>query len=356
MRSLIKGVLLLGLPLLAGTAVLIWYANAQRYVSTDNAYVKSNLVAVSAAIDGQVTDVRVGDNESVRRGQTLFFIDRRPYEIALRRAQADLAAVGNDIRSMKAQYAQSRAEVTDAKQRAAFVARQRDREHRLSKRGMSTDAKLDAVQYDMTQASQRVRALEQRARRTLAELGGKVDSPLETHARYQGAIAVRDRAALSLEYTEVRAPSDGTVSRMKLQRGEWIEAGKTVFTLVEQGALWVEANVKETQLTFVRERQKVQLRVDAYPDLSWAGQVQTISSATGSEFLVLPAQNATGNWVKVVQRLPVRIGFSAGGLDRGILRSGMTVSISIDTERETQWTALLRDASASLGLSWSNGH
>lgn len=349
MRLVIKLILLVVVPAMVGLAVLHLYAKGQRFVRTDNAYIKSNLIAISPSIDGRVTRVHVKDNQEVKKGDHLVTLDPRPHEIALSRANARVAAVRNDIASVQAQYEQFQAEVRDARARVEYLTRRREREKGLEKRGMTTASKLDEVEYGVSEAGQRVRALEQRVRQVVAELGGKVDINPEAHAKYLEALAARDEAKLALEYTEVRAPSDGSVSRMKLQPGEWIESGKTVFSLIEHGRVWVEANLKETQLTHVSVGQLVSLGVDAYPDEDWSGRVVSISAATGSEFLVLPAQNATGNWVKVVQRLPVRIEFDPFPTPR-VLRSGMTVTVSIDTGKEAELFSLVREAAASLGL------
>lgn len=349
MRILVRLALILVVPAAVGLAVLLWYAKQQRFVSTDNAYVKSNLIAISPSIDGRVVDVHVADDQAVGEGDLLISLDRRPHEIALARAEARLAAVRNDIASMQAQYAQIQAELVDAQERVRYMARRRAREQRLATRGMTTESKLDEVEYDESEAAQRVRALEQRARQALAELGGRADVEPEAHPKYLEALAARDEARLALEYTQMRAPADGIVSRMKLQPGEWIESGRTVFTLIEVDRPWVEANLKETQLAHLRVGQPVRVAVDAYPGAGWSGRVASIAAATGSEFLVLPAQNATGNWVKVVQRVPVRVELEPSD-DPRPLRAGMTVTVSIDTGREAELLSLVRAAKASLGL------
>ena len=202
----------------------------------------------------------------------------------------------------------------------------------------------------MIEASTRRRALQQRALRALAALGGRADRDPEEHPKYLEAMAAREEAALALSYTRVTAPAAGTVSRVKLQIGEWLQSGRTVFTLIEDGKKWVEANLKESQLTHITVGQRVEMTVDAYRDLRWAGHVQHISGATGSEFLVLPAQNATGNWVKVVQRLPVKIAIDTSATAMPALRAGMTVSVAIDTEQDTDLWALWRQTAASLGM------
>ena len=349
MRTVIRLVLLIVVPCAAGLVILAWYAQTQRYVTTDNAYVRSNMVAISPAIDGRVTAVHVVDDQAVFRGDRLFSLDRRPHEIALARVSAALGAVRNEIASMKARYAEAQAGFRDAAERMKHRTRKLQREQALATRGMSTASKLDDAEYEVKEAAERVRALEQQARQALAELGGDANVVPEEHPRYLKEMATRDQVRLALEYTEVKAPSDGIVSRMKLQSGEWLESGRTVFVLVEHSRLWVEANLKETQLTDVAIGQPVVLKVDAYPSSVWMGRITSISAATGSEFLVLPAQNATGNWVKVVQRLPVRVVVESAP-ELPTLRAGMTVTASIDTGKESGLFSLVRQTAASLGL------
>ena len=349
MRTAIRLILLIGVPLALALMVLAWYAQSQRYVTTDNAYVKSNLVAISPSMDGRVIAVHVSDDQLVRQGELLFTLDRRPHEIALARANAALGAVRNDIASMQARYAQAQAALRDATERVKHRKRRLAREIALTRRGMSSASRLDDAEYEVKEAAERVRGLESQVRQALAELGGDARVEPERHPRYLEALAARAEATLSLEYTKVRAPTDGIVSRMKLQAGEWLESGRTVFMLIEHARLWVEANLKETQLTDVTIGQSVALRLDAYPAHEWLGRIVSISGATGSEFLVLPAQNATGNWVKVVQRLPVRIELEPAP-NRPTLRAGMTVTVSIDTGKEGELLSLVRETTASLGL------
>jgi len=347
-RIAIRFVLIVLVPLVVLVAVLSWYAGEQRFVRTDNAYVKADLVAVSGAIDGRVVEVLVHDDERVEKGALLLRLDPRPRRVAVARAEAKVAEARNEVLALAAQYAETQHEMARARERVAYFQRQVGRERSLAGKGLSSESSLDEIRFELRSARQEVAALEQRARRALAEMGGRADLSPESHPRYLEATAVRDQALLALEDTEIRAPASGRVSRMRLQPGEWVESGKTLFTVVEDGAPWVEANLKETQLTHVETGQPVELRLDAYPDRPRKGHIGSISAATGSQFLVLPAQNATGNWVKVVQRVPVHIDLDPGpeapGLGAPELRAGMTVSVTIDTGRESEWTALLRDA------------
>jgi len=174
--------------------------------------------------------------------------------------------------------------------------------------------------------------VEERINRVLASLGGDPQFPVERHPRYQEAKAAYDAAALDLSRSQVRASTPGVVSNMKLQTGEYVEARKPVFSLIHSGPVWIEANFKETQLTYMTVGQPATVVADAYPDVQWKAVVDTIAPATGAEFAVLPPQNATGNWVKVVQRLPVRVRVEQPS-DLPQLRAGMTVTVSVDTGR-----------------------
>ena len=207
---------------------------------------------------------------------------------------------------------------------------------------MSREDQHDEAQNNLETAKKRLSALRERTSRALAALDGKPDTPAERHPRYQQALAMRDTAQLDLERTRVSAPAPGVISNLKLRPGEFVEHGASKFSLVDDGPPWIEANYKETQLTDMREGQPVSFTADAYPGVTWKARVTTIGAATGAEFAVLPPQNATGNWVKVVQRIPVRIAIEEVS-GRPPLRAGMTVNVSVDTGREKSAFGLVRD-------------
>ena len=345
---MVRILLLFVLPVVAGLIALQWYAANARYVTTDNAYIKADIITVSPSINGRVTAVHIDDNQWVGEGEVLFELDARPHEISLSRAQARMHSIENEILSMRAQYAQINAEIADADERVKYLKRQRQRQEDLGAQGMATEAAMDDAEYQVVQATQSLHALEQKAQRQLAELSGALDSPLEEHPKFLEAMSAMSEAGLAIEYTVVRAPSSGTISRMRLQPGEWVEAGEPVFSLLEDGDLWIEANLKETQLTHVREGQGVSFTVDAYPGTTFDAKIGSISAATGAEFLILPPQNATGNWVKVVQRIPVRIEIAEARSENDQpLRAGMTVKVSVDTKIEHAMFGLFGEATAS---------
>ena len=346
-RRLIRPVLLVMVPVIAGLIGLYWYAMTGRFVSTENAYVKADMVAISPDVDGRVIAVEVAENQFVRQGDVLFRLDPEPFQIALDMAEAKMLAVRNDIEAARAEFRQVEAEIEEARERVQFYAHQAERQRELQGRGISTEVRLEEAEVELIAAQQRVAALQEKLRTVLAKLGGDPASAAELHPMYRQAEAERGMAALDLADAVVRAPVDGVVSRMRLQPGEWLEEGEPAFSMINPATTWIEANLKETQLEHVQVGQRVEIAADAYPNALWVGNVASISPATGAEFALIPPQNATGNWVKVVQRLPVRIAVGPRE-DQPSLRAGMTVSVSIDTEREPELAKLFNRAVAAV--------
>ena len=332
-RFVLRMVLLVAAPLAAVAIGVYLYAESGRYVTTENAYVKANVVAISADVSGRVEWVGVEDNTLVREGQVLFRLDQQPFRIALHRTEAELDLVRTEVEHLRTDYHEALAEVAEEDERVKFLARQLARQETLRDRKLGSEEAYDQAAHDLALSKRRIRVLRQRVQRTLQSLGGDPEVQVEEHARFLRARAERDHAAIALADTLVEAPIDGVVSNMKLQAGEYVEEGEAVFSIIEHGKVWVEANLKETQLTHVLEGQSAAVVVDAYPGVEWKATVDAIAPATGAEFSVLPPQNATGNWVKVVQRIPVLLDIVQSE-DGSPLRAGMTVSVSIDTERE----------------------
>jgi len=330
LRLVSRLVLLIVVPLVVVAVGLAVYARGGRHMETDNAYVKANIVALSADVAGPVIDVGVRDHEQVDAGRLLFRVDPAPFQVEVERAEAQMAVVRTEIESLRADYRVAMAEAKEVEARIRFLRRQVERQAQLKERGMTREEQYDEARLNLESARQRLDAVNERAARIVASLGGEIDRPLEQHPRYQQAKAARDAAQLDLARTRVIAPSAGVVSNMKLQPGEHVAKGVPVFSLIEHGPLWVEANFKETQLTHMREGQAATIVADAYPEHEWRATVRTISPATGAEFAVLPPQNATGNWVKIVQRVPVQLGIVLAPGDPP-LRAGMTVTVRVDT-------------------------
>lgn len=324
-------VLLLGVvPAVAIVAGLYIYAVGGREVATDNAYVKANIVPISAAVGGNVVEVLARDNQPVDADAVLFRIDPEPFRIAVAGARAQMDVVRSDVQSLRAEYRATLQEAAETRSRIEFLQKQLARQEFLREKGMSRGDTYDEAHHNVEAARSRLDSIREKTNRVLAGLSGDPDLPPERHPRFAEARAAFDAAVLELSRTEVRAPVAGVVSNMTLRAGEYVQKGAPLFSLIESGPPWIEANYKETQLTHMQVGQAVTVRADAYPDQMWRGAVEAIAPATGAEFAVLPPQNATGNWVKVVQRVPVRIKVEEGP-GRPQLRAGMTVSVAVDT-------------------------
>ena len=344
-RRLRRFILLVLVPIVLILGASAWYAFTGRYITTENAYVKAHIVAVSTDIDGRVVEVMIRNNQRVSAGDVLFRLDPDPYWLQLQIAEAKIESVRHAIDAMRADYRQIEAEIAEGIETVRYFGREAERQRSLSKTGAGTAARLDEAEFEFAAAQQRVRALREKIRKVLAELGGDPERAPELHPRYLEALAERNLAELRLGYTTVRAPSDGVATQVSLEPGEWLEEGEPAFGLIAIDNTWIVTNLKETELTHIREGQAVEVKVDAYPDVVWNARVSSIAPATGAEFAVLPPQNASGNWVKVVQRVPVRIDLEhAEG--RPQLRAGMTASISIDTQRERRLLTVAREAIA----------
>jgi membrane fusion protein (multidrug efflux system) len=320
-------------PLLAVLAGLYVYARGGRFVDTENAYVKANIIEISTAIPGRVIEVMVTDNQVVAKATPLFRLDPAPYEIAVARAEAELDVVRTELRSLRAEHRVAASEATETTEQIDFLKLQMERQERLKERGMGRADQYDEARHNLQAAKRKLASALEKANQVRAELAGDAQVDIETHPRFLEAKAKLDAAAHELTRTRLFAPADGVVSNMKLQVGEFVERGRPLFSVIDSGPVWIEANFKETQLTYLREGQPARVVADAYPHVSWPATVKAIAPATGAEFAVLPPQNASGNWVKVVQRIPVNIEVELRP-DFPKLRAGMTVSVEVDTGRE----------------------
>ena len=331
-RKATRVTLLLLVPLAFILAGLYVYARGGREVETEDAYVKADILPVSAEVSGKVIEVIAQDNQRVAAGELLFRIDPLPFQIELARAHAQMEFVRTEVQSLRAEYRETLLEATEGHERIDFLTKQLARQEFLKEKGMTRLDAYDEARQNLQVARARLASVEEHANRVLANLSGDPKLPAEHHPRYAAAKAAYDAAAMDLERTRVVAPMPGVVSNLKLQLGEHVEKGAPIFSLIKGGPVWIEANFKETQLTRMRVGQSAQVIADAYPDVEWAAVVDTIAPATGAEFAILPPQNATGNWVKVVQRVPVRFRV-AQEPGRPQLRAGMTVTVTVDTGR-----------------------
>ena len=316
-------------------AVLIggawFYMTSGRYVATDNAYIKAAKILVTPEVTGTIMTVAVTDNQPVEAGDVLFTIDPMPYEIAVQKAEAELAAAKSHIAELKADYAQKKTDMERAQVIADYAEKEYRRMSALRNSQTISQSKLDDVASQRDTALKDVASLRDEQHQYVAQLDGDPNIAPENHSEYKAAAAALAKAKLDLERTTVRAPADGIVGTAP-HPGDYARTSVPQLNLVGAHNVWIEANFKETELTDVRPGQPVKIEVDTYPNHKWTGTVESISPATGSEFSVLPAQNSTGNWVKVVQRIAVRI--SVDPADTALpLRAGMSTTVTIDTGR-----------------------
>jgi membrane fusion protein (multidrug efflux system) len=324
-----RKILFIAGPTLLAIVALIAYLLSGRYVDTDNAYIKANKVTISAEIAGSITSIAVHENQTVKTGDELFRIDDQPYRIALQRADAQLRTVQADIDALKANYRQISEQLRMAKSNVVFSEHEFERQAQLVKQKLTPQAKFDEAQHNLDNMRQQVAMIEQQQAQMLSQLDGDANINAKQHSRYREAQASRDTAMLNLQHTVVRAPFAGVTSKVP-QVGQYLSTGSAVMSVIATADLWIEANFMETDLTNVRIDQPVKVKIDTYPNRTWQGTVQSIAQATGAEFSVLPPQNASGNWVKVVQRIPVRIALTTQQ-DEPPLRVGMTAFVKIDT-------------------------
>jgi membrane fusion protein, multidrug efflux system len=308
-----------------------FWLTAGRYASTDNAYVQQDMVSIVAEVAGRITDVAVSENQRVAAGDLLFRIDPEAYQIAYEQAQAGVASARLQVEQMRSTYHQAEAELSQARDDLDYKQKVFDRYQKLVQSGTSSRAQFDEAENDLRAAKQSLARSEQAVEGAKAALTGNPDIATDQHPLVLQAIALRDKAALDLKHAEVRAPAAGIVSQTdRLKEGQYLSVGTAVVAVMESGRSWIEANFKETDLTHMATGQKATVSIDAYPDLALTGRVASIGAGTGSEFSLLPAQNATGNWVKVVQRVPVRIELDQTTTDLP-LRAGLSVSVKVDT-------------------------
>jgi membrane fusion protein (multidrug efflux system) len=325
-----------------------WYLTSGRYVATDDAYGQADVLNVAPNIPGRVVSVEVHDNEYVKKGQVLFRIDPATYVATRDRAAAALAEARLQVDTMRATYRERRSELQSAQDTLSYAQREYSREGSLLASHTVSQAQFDQARHALDVAKAQVSAANQQIAAALASLGGNPDLPADKHPNVMGAKAQLDLAQIDLDHTVIRAPENGTVTQVnKLPIGTYLTTAMPTFALVGTDQVWVEANYKETDLTHMRVGQPATVDVDAYPDVTFKAHVQSLSPGTGSEFSVLPAQNATGNWVKVVQRLPVRVVLDDPDPNRP-LRAGMSVNVDVDTGYESPLWLRIK---AILGLS-----
>jgi membrane fusion protein (multidrug efflux system) len=330
-RPGLRRALLIAGPLLLGLAGLYLYLKGGRIETSDNAYVHAAKLTVTSEVPGSVVEVGVHDNEPVQAGQLLFRLDDSLYRIRVAEARARLESVRTDLATLRASYRQKLALVAEAQEQIAFSERELARQETLVTGRAGTEAAVDHARHAVDFARRHLEVLQQDAATVLASLAGDPDLPDGKSARIAAAQAELDAATRDVEKTVVKAPTAGIVTNVSnLPLGKYLAANQPAFSLIADDNLWIEANLKETELTFVRPGNPVEIGFDTYPSRKFHGKVLAIGPATGAEFALIPAQNASGNWVKVVQRIPVRISIEAEGAT-GTLRAGMSAEVAIDT-------------------------
>lgn len=324
-----RWVLLVLIPLFAGTLGAVTYLRGGRIVETENAYLKADKVPVNSEISGVVKEVLVSDNQLVKTGDVLFRLDAAPLHIARTKAEAKLLQVRADLAGLKASYRTKQAEINLAKTKHQFALKEQNRQAELVSKNFVSASKYDEAKQNTELAAMQVVALQQDLQRIAEALNGDVNLPVEKHPSFLTAQAEIDQNKLDMSRIEVRAAVAGTVNKPP-KLGQFVAAGNTVMALVVNGNVWIEANLTETDLTFVRAGQPVKIHIDTYPDVIWLGEVDSLSGATGSEFALIPAQNASGNWIKVAQRVAVKINIKPNP-QAPELRTGLSTKVEIDT-------------------------
>jgi membrane fusion protein, multidrug efflux system len=328
-RKWARLMLMLSLPLILIVGGVAYYLANDHYVSTDNAYVQQDKVSVSAEVGGRITEVAVHENEQVKAGALLFRIDPAPFLIAVAQADATMAAAQVRMVGLETDYQTTGVDIASAREDVSFFEKEYRRQSELMQRGFTTRARLQAAEHSLSDARSKVADAQSKAMKARAAMatGAAVpgENPMVASARVQ-----KQSALLNLSRTEVRAPIDGVISQAdRLQVGQTMVTGLPAVSIVASNRSWVEANFKETDLNNMQIGQSAVIKFDAYPDMKVTGHVVSIGAGTGSEFSVLPAQNANGNWVKVTQRVPVRIAID--GKPGRLLIAGLSAHIRIDT-------------------------
>jgi membrane fusion protein (multidrug efflux system) len=339
-RWTLRAILLIVVPLIAALAGLAMYLGSGRYVSTDNAYVGARKVLITPDISGKIASVNVIEGQRVKAGDELLRIDPLPFQIALTQAEARLAASRTDFAVLKSNLAAHTRMAQLAQDNTEIKQRDLERKRALIANRSGSQADLDNAEAGLVAAQQQAQSALKEKNDALNQLQGDPELPIEKYPAFMQARAALDQARRDLDHTVLRAPIDGMATQVdNVQLGRYVTAGTPMFGIIDDSAPWVDANPKETDITHLKVGQPALVVVDTFPDHAFLGTVIAISPGTGAQFAILPPQNASGNWIKVVQRVPVRIRLDPDPQRRN-LRAGMSAYVEIDTGRK-RWLGSL---------------
>jgi membrane fusion protein (multidrug efflux system) len=345
-KALLRRVAMIGGIAVVAVLSAAFYLMGDRYVSTDDAYIQTPKLMVSTDVSGLVKSVDVKEGDHVKAGQVLFQLDPEPFHIALDNAKSQLAAASLNLQAMKEDYQRMLSNIDGQRAQVDLAQRNYARYASLLKANAIAPATYDQARLTLASAQDQLDALQRTAETQLAKLGGDINKPIEQMPDYLRAQSAVKEAERQLDHSTVRAPFDAIVAEVDaLQPGTLVISAMSAFSttsavgLVGSNEVWIEAHMKETDLTHVRNGDAVSISVDTYPGHTWYGHVTNISAGTGATFSVLPAENASGNWVKVVQRIPVRISIDRKQGDPE-LRAGMSTTVEIDTGHR-RWYRML---------------
>jgi membrane fusion protein (multidrug efflux system) len=329
--------LMIGVPLIVAIVGIAHYTASAPFVSTDNAYARIAKTAINARVSGQVVEISVEDNQWVHKGQMLYRINPEPFQIAVDRADAQLSVARLRIDSLKASYRQQQAELQSAREQADFDQKEFARKKALVATEFVSRAIFERADTDLKVSRQRIASIEQQIANTVVALNGNPNVDVDSHPSVREAKAQLDEARLYLSYATVYAPEDGIVAKVDdLQVGNFVNNGTPAFALLSDKHVWIEANFRETEVTNMRPGQAADIRIDTYPGKVFKAHVISMSPGAGSDFALLPPENATGNWVKVVQRVPVRLELDE--IDhQHPLYSGISATVKVDTGVSSPW-------------------
>jgi membrane fusion protein (multidrug efflux system) len=313
--------------LIGGFVLGYWYFQQEEVITTENAYIKSEHVYVSAQVSGAIVEVVTGQHEPVQAGDVLFYIDPSLFKARVSRLEASLQAVGLEIQHMKQGLQELEAQRALVLENLRYAREELDREQSLVGRGLNTERELASRQHELNLAQRNLNVVEANIEAALVDLQFDPDLPVESHPKYKAVLEDLAQARQDLAKTEVRAPIDGLITDKPVV-GTYAERGRAITSLIDVNKVWVEANFLETELANISVGDTARILVEAYPGEVWEAKVTSLSPATGAEFAILPPQNATGNWVKITQRVPVRLDL-ASKAGEGILRKGMTASVRV---------------------------